>query len=704
MPTVDNKQFRYLNRDNHWADFQWQGLALRPDGALQLISLPSFEGELPQVDGDDGAAGLAIAADCHLYYSVPSEHVLGKRDICDDSNKTLPCLGGEGSLPGQLNTPRGLLFHPQRQVLMVADSGNHRIQLLDSVSLQVIDVWEQFDQPWSLAADVDGYIYVVDYGTKQLHKHDLWGRKIPEFWDTAQTQLTLEQPTQVAVNTVADGKMRVYLLDSSALMLFVLDGDGNLLESLDLDAVAQPLGLAVTDEAIYVGANGSGRVIKFNHQGVRIGEARGYEGPVAALAVDDKGNLWVHPGDGAVPAQLELHGAHVKGGLMWGGPFGELSSQPERWHRLRAEVEALAGDSHMQFFVTTTAEGTIPALDVSVDEPFETAAWTKQPMDAVEFIIPVPSEHLVWVGIQFHSEGQTTPALHQLRVDFDHTSYLDSLPAIYHEDPTSREFLLRFLSLFESSFNDIETQISDMAALFDPQATPTDLLSWLAGWLDLELNQAWDEDKKRELIEAAFQLYGKRGTAAGLRKALRLFLGIEARVEEPILNATWWCLPEANNPAMVENGVGSALGFTTMLVPAEAQGAVVGTSATLDHSHLISDAEFGAPLFEDVAYQFTVYVHRAQVPNQQRLDAVHRLIEREKPAHTAYQLCIIDPIMRVGFQARLGLDSVVSASTMPTRLGTESPQQSEIVLAGEAPGGMGVNSRIGMATRLGGGV
>ena len=51
---------------------------------------------------------------------------------------------------------------------------------------------------------------------------------------------------------------------------------------------------------------------------------------------------------------------------------------------------------------------------------------------------------------------------------------------------------------------------------------------------------------------------------------------------------------------------GSRLGVSTVLAPAQPDGAVVGSTAIMDRSHLTNGADFGAPLFDDVAYRFTV--------------------------------------------------------------------------------------------------
>ena len=57
--------------------------------------------------------------------------------------------------------------------------------------------------------------------------------------------------------------------------------------------------------------------------------------------------------------------------------------------------------------------------------------------------------------------------------------------------------------------------------------------------------------------------------------------------------------------------------------------------------------------------------------------AVTRVIEREKPAHTVCELCIVQPRMRVGVQCRIGIDTVIGAPR-EAQLGTRLDQ---VVLA-----------------------
>lgn len=80
--------------------------------------------------------------------------------------------------------------------------------------------------------------------------------------------------------------------------------------------------------------------------------------------------------------------------------------------------------------------------------------------------------------------------------------------------------------------------------------------------------------------------------------------------------------------------------------------------------------DFGAPLADDYAHLFTVVVPAAQVPLAIQRQALRDLIEAEKPAHTDFQLCLIEPRMRVGVQARVGIDSIVAGPGPAMRLGS----------------------------------
>jgi phage tail-like protein len=286
------------------------------------------------------------------------------------------------------------------------------------------------------------------------------------------------------------------------------------------------------------------------------------------------------------------------------------------------------------------------------------------------------------------SDGTDTPRIHQIRVEFDYASYLPYLPAFYSEDKETRRFLLPALSLFESFFSEQEWAITNLPAIFDSEAAKSEFLGWLAEWVAQDIEEGWSDDRKRRMIAEAFAAYARRGTPSGLRSRIQGFAGIQAQILEPLVNSGLWSL-----------GQSSVLNFDTSLASAEAQGAVVGLSASLDHSYLITEAEFGAPLFEELAHRFSVVIYPNAANSPQRMAKLKSVIERDKPAHTDYHICIVQPKMRVGFQSMLGIDTVVGGPATATPLADQAA--GGLVLAGLPPAMLGEGAQVGTTAQLG---
>ena len=170
------------------------------------------------------------------------------------------------------------------------------------------------------------------------------------------------------------------------------------------------------------------------------------------------------------------------------------------------------------------------------------------------------------------------------------SSYLQYLPAPYHEDP----FLARFLLIFESILEPIERTIDNLRYYFDPRVAPEEFLAWLASWVGVELDEHWTLSQQRELIAQAALLHRWRGTRRGLREHVRLYVG--------------------RPPLIVENFDGFRLG----------QDAMLGVTTRLGEQqpHTIA---------------VTVLAEDPQCIDEQ---VVRRIIESQKPAHVAYTLRI----------------------------------------------------------------
>ena len=367
MNNDQKSNFYNLNRENAWLEFRHIGLENRPDGAIQLATLP-FLPNPPSAVAQSGTklndpAGIAIGDDGTVYFSHPDRHLLMKIDACEGSIEPVACIGGEGSSPDRMQFPRGLAYHRPLKALLIADSGNARIQVVDPTSWQIKDIWHlventnssmQFKKPGSLAADPHGNVYVVDQTLKRIARLDLFGRPIPSFWQTARHTVTA--PVAVVVG-MYDDRTLVFVLDAEDNKVILLSETGEYITGFGADVLQNPLVLAIGENTVLVGDNQPGRILAFKLKGAITnleiefaGAAFGYKGPVAALAADSKGGLWLHNGGTSAPLRLDINGAYRQSGVLWGGPFGP-GGRSVNWHRMRADLLDQKENSHI-FFLT----------------------------------------------------------------------------------------------------------------------------------------------------------------------------------------------------------------------------------------------------------------------------------------------------------------------------------------------------------------
>lgn len=127
------------------------------------------------------------------------------------------------------------------------------------------------------------------------------------------------------------------------------------------------------------------------------------------------------------------------------------------------------------------------------------------------------------------------------------------LPAILQED----EFLHRWLSGFDDLIAPVYATLDNLEAYVQPAYAPADFLEWLAGWVDVAIDEDWTEEQRRRIVADAASLHRRAGTADGIRDALRLAAGPEAIVVVEESGGTSWSatpggeLPGSTRPAVV---------------------------------------------------------------------------------------------------------------------------------------------------------
>jgi phage tail-like protein len=383
--------------------------------------------------------------------------------------------------------------------------------------------------------------------------------------------------------------------------------------------------------------------------------------------------------------------------------LGPLDSRLYRcqWHRIALQLEITPGTSVQVDTFSAEAERSLGEIVTLPEEWWATRQVAGEPgRKEWDCLVLSPPGRFLWLRVTLRGDGQATPVIHRMIAHYPRASSLRHLPAVYREDVDSAAFLDRFLSIFDSVMDTIGDTVTDIAALFDPMATPAtsprpgqlDFLSALASWIGLALEQQWSAEKRRRLVKEAHRLYALRGTLAGLRLHVAIYAGIEPQILEHFKLRRWLMLD------------GTSLGDGTVLWGAGAGRRLqLGLYSRIGDFQLKDSGDPQTDPFDIHAHRFTLYLPWPGAGDVER-QAVQRIIAEAKPAHTQGVLEMVEPLMRVGFQSIVGVNTIVgcypSGVTLEsTRLG-ESNLSPSAVEAGAPTLQIGTRSRVGSTTRL----
>lgn len=212
-----------------------------------------------------------------------------------------------------LNVPRGVALAPDGSIY-VTDTGNSRIVRLDS-SGNLLTTWGSrspdgepapatgmFNEPWGVAIDAQGNVYVADTWNHRIQKFDAGGnfkREWGSFGQTVDSPDYLWGPRGVAVGP--DG--RVYVTDTGNKRVMVFDADGKFLQAFGNQGdirLDEPVGIAVGGNgAVYVADTWNSQVVVFSADGDLITNwsVQGWEGDSLDnkpyIAVDGQDRVYI---------------------------------------------------------------------------------------------------------------------------------------------------------------------------------------------------------------------------------------------------------------------------------------------------------------------------------------------------------------------------------------------------------------------------
>lgn len=123
----------------------------------------------------------------------------------------------------------------------------------------------------------------------------------------------------------------------------------------------------------------------------------------------------------------------------------------------------------------------------------------------------------------------------------------EMLPAMFHDDDLSQ----RWCDGLDDVVAPVPATLDSLWAYLDPALAPVDFVEWLAGWVGLELDQTWDEQRRRELVARAHRLYDFRGTAGGLADLIELYTGVRPEIIDGG-GVVWSPTPDAAMPGSAD--------------------------------------------------------------------------------------------------------------------------------------------------------
>jgi phage tail-like protein len=310
------------------------------------------------------------------------------------------------------------------------------------------------------------------------------------------------------------------------------------------------------------------------------------------------------------------------------------------------------------------------------------------------------------IRVELHGDRRSTPEIAALRAWASRYSYVKNyLPELYRENKfspaadqpgksTHRDFLERFVNIFEAQLTRIEDRVANSYLFTRPEATPDEALDWLGSWVGL-VPAGYPPDRRRARLLQASTLHNERGTVAGVTLALDIATnGLCTRgaiivVEDFRLRHIFATILGAdlsiqNDPLLpgYSGSSNSFVGDTLFLGDPRDQAEVLALfSAQLPES-LAEQAQV-QQFFDSLANRMTIFIHN-QVESVD-LNLVQRVVDHEKPAHVAAAIRIATQPFMVGLAALLGVDSYLAPAPPrdPVVLGTSQIGRYNMVI--EAP-------------------
>jgi phage tail-like protein len=689
-------------RNNYWlldSVAGWQlatdnngGVLIPKKGDVTLDPLPGSATFLDSSLVGCITCPVALAGDCKGRVFV-MDNVTNRITILDLSTsfaKRIATLGGPGAGLRHFKTPHSLTVLPSGAIA-VADTGNARVQLFSGPPYVLLQVWGTPDvsmKPLAVASDHCGIVYILDGQSRTILRVRSSGEWLEPLRDR-----DLTNPVELAVG--ADQTVAVVNGRGAHAKIVIFPPGGGKPVHLNpaaqrLDADGPPGGLnspGTGGAPLSLVFDGSGNlyagtanaiVSKLQPDTTQLsGWSLGGEGvsdvdvdgSIAKLAwVQGQGLIGILNSStpGVAPRLFSMNpaGAYRLSGSLVVGPL-DSNIEACSWHRIQITGSVPSGTS-VAISSETSEDKTnwtplVQCAVLSGDNPLPRPTVTIENQSDLDCLVQGPPGRYLRITFNLQSKGAATPQIHAIQVFFPRQSYLQYLPAVLQDDDESRLFLDRFLSIFQTTFDNLDAFIDNLWYMFDPLMTPDNVFPWLAAWLALPVDPTMPLSEQRQLLKGAFQTYRMRGTVAGLQKVIQDYTGVtNIRILEHYRLRNWTLVPlhDGREPvgAPVSGGLNEGARLWSRNFYARLQ---VGVQSTVGQFKLTNAPAPASEPYDWGANQFSVLFPANPYTASETVAKIEPVLDREKPAYTQAFLCPVFPRLRVGVQATLGVDAYV---------------------------------------------
>lgn len=337
------------------------------------------------------------------------------------------------------------------------------------------------------------------------------------------------------------------------------------------------------------------------------------------------------------------------------------------WDRVELEMDALPAGTAVRVATRTSESGSPPAPGTAPwSEPEHRLVGSRPAGSAPSAadgddarldvaVLSDPGRYL-WLRLELDG-GSATPAVRAATVVFPRRGIASYLPAVFLEQDQETRFLERFVGALEGTWAPLEEAVGSFDRELRPETAGPAMLAFLASWLDEPLRPEWGAAARRTAVRGAAEHLFLRGTPRAVQAALALHLAARRGVDPQRLQGApfVWEHFRARRPVRPGAGDGTpgTLFGSEVMRRLRLGGEALGTGTLRD---------LGSPETDPVAvhaHRFSVFVPRALAPSPEDVRVLEAVLRREQPAGTIGEIVLVEPRLRLGAQATLGVDTVL---------------------------------------------